>query len=457
MPADPTAESVTPVAEDQSTAGTSGRVLTITWAEPIHAMTSNWLQKVVDDAASVDAAALVIQLDTPGGSLPATRRIVQTLLSSPVPVVVFVAPGGAQAASAGFFLLLAADVAAMAPGTNTGAAHPVQGSGEDIEGDMGEKVEQDTLALIRSLAERQGRDLELAQAAVSESRSFTATEALEAGLIDVVADDVPSLLTAIDGREIDRSASRVTRLATAESRLEERHMSTTERWLTALAHPQIAGLLMAFGMLGIYVEITNPGLILPGTIGAICLILGFFAISVLSINFAGLALLGLALVLFIAETQVPTFGVLTLGGAISMALGLSMLADEIAPADEALRWWAWGLSGVVAMAAGFASYYTVRTRSRKPVTGEEGMVGLRGVARSTLDPRGQIQVHGEIWQATAESAQVAEGSEVEVVAVEGLRLRVRALAPPPSVAEVPATVTSALDPSGVEAPAERNS
>ncbi|MEM8932708.1 MAG: ATP-dependent Clp protease proteolytic subunit, partial [Acidobacteriota bacterium] len=295
-------------------ADTAPRVVSVRLAMPVHPIAADHLERSLAHAAAIDAAALVIELDTPGGSLPATRRMVQAILGSEVPVVVWVGPGGAQAASAGFFLLLAADAGVMAPGTNTGSAHPVAGSGEDLDGELGRKVEEDTLALARSLAEQRGRDIELAQAAVRDSRSFTADEALAAGLIDLVAADVSTTLDALDGQQIttpDGTATETWRTAAAV--IETRRLSAGKRLLAALAHPQIAGLLMALGMLGLYVEISNPGLILPGTFGAIALVLGAFALSVLPINTAGLALLALALVFFVAETQVPTFGVLTVG------------------------------------------------------------------------------------------------------------------------------------------------
>ncbi|MEO1085036.1 MAG: ATP-dependent Clp protease proteolytic subunit, partial [Acidobacteriota bacterium] len=312
-------------------------VLRVELDSPIHPMATRFVSKVLDEAAERGAAAVVIELNTPGGSLPATRRLCQAFLASEVPVIVYVSPGGAQAASAGFFLLMAADVAAMAPGTNTGSAHPVTGDGEDIEGAMGDKVLEDALALVRSLAEQRGRDLEVVQAAVSESRSMTATEALDAGIADAVADDLPSLLAQLDGRTV-RSGDDSRQLAFAEAAVLDKTMSADQRLLATLAHPQIAGLLMAFGMLGIYAEISNPGLIFPGVFGGICLILGFFALSVLPINYAGLALLLLALVLFVTETQVPSFGVLTLGGAVSLALGLIMLVDEMDPAMRPNPW-----------------------------------------------------------------------------------------------------------------------
>lgn len=400
-------------------------VLRVALDSPIHPMAARFLEKVLEEAAERKAAAVVVELNTPGGSLPATRRLCQAFLSAQVPVIVYVSPSGAQAASAGFFLLMAADIAAMAPGTNTGAAHPVTGNGEDIEGAMGDKVLEDALALVRSLAEQRGRDLDLVQSAVRESRAFTSAEALEEGLIDAVAADVPALLKALDGRSVERGGRQV-ELAVADAPVEVMTMSAEQRLLAALAHPQIAGLLMAFGMLGLYAEISNPGLILPGVVGAICLILGFFALSVLPIDYAGLALLGLALVLFVTETQVPSFGILTLGGAISLGLGLIMLVDDMDPAVRPNPWWAIGTAGLVACVAGLASIQTVRMRRRPPVTGRDGMLGELGTARTALvvGETGTVTVRGEIWRAEADD-EVAAGSEVTVTGIEGLTLKVR--------------------------------
>ena len=416
-----------PAQETEAGAAVTAPVLHVQIDSPIHPMAARFIEQALEKAKEQGAQALLVELSTPGGSLPATRRLCQTFLNAEIPVLVYVSPSGAQAASAGFFLLLAADVAVMAPGTNTGAAHPVAGGGEDIEGAMGEKVVQDALALIRSLAEQHGRDLEAAQQAVKESLSYTATEALEAGLIDRVEPSVESLLAGIDGLEIHRGESSWL-LATRGAGVEQHTMSAEQRLLAALAHPQIAGLLMAFGLLGLYAEISNPGLILPGVVGSICLILGFFALSVLPIDYAGLALLLLALVLFVAETQVPSFGILTLGGAVSLALGLTMMADEMDPTLRPNPWWAIATAGLVALVAGAASLQTIRSRGQKPVTGREGLVGAQGVVHKTISPvaAGSVRIHGETWRAESEH-EIQPGSAIEVISLEGLTLQVRAV------------------------------
>jgi membrane-bound serine protease (ClpP class) len=418
-------------------------VLEVPIASPIHPMVARHLGTALERARELDAEAVLVRLDTPGGSLPSTREMARALLGSPVPVVVWVGPAGARAASAGFFLLLAADVAAMAPGTQTGAAHPVGGGGEDIEGHMGEKIEQDTLALVRSLAVRHGRDVELAQAAVKDSRSFTAQEALDAGLVDYLAADPGSLLESLDGLELvsegapeeGETSPRTLRTSGAERVVHA--MPLHQRLLAAIAHPQVAGLLMALGLLGLYAEISNPGALVPGVVGAICTLLGFFALSVLPIDYAGLALLALALALFVAETQVPAFGVLTAGGAVSLTLGLMMLFDDLGPTLRPHPAWAVGIGVCVFAIAAFGSARTLRLRRQRPTTGIEGMVGQRGTVRGILDPAGRVFVHGELWSATVEpeggdpgeGEHIEDGAAVEVVAVEGLRLRVRPVHP----------------------------
>ncbi|MEZ5331576.1 MAG: nodulation protein NfeD [Thermoanaerobaculia bacterium] len=408
--------------------GAAGEVHLLHIQTIIHPIAAQYLEKGIAEADAAGAAALVLELDTPGGLLTSTREMSEAMLGAETPVIVYVAPSGAQAASAGFFLLMSGDVAAMAPGTNTGAAHPVGGQGEDIEGTLGEKVEQDSAATIRSLAKRNGRDAALAESAVVESRSFTADEALENGLIDVVASDVEDLLTAIDGRTITKADGGERVLSTAGATIRAVDMTAFERFLSALAHPNIAYMLLTLGGLGLYFELSSPGAVLPGVLGAISLLLAFFALSVLPVNYAGIALIALALVLFVAEIKVTSYGLLTVGGIVSLALGSSMLFDSPDPAIRV------SLS-VIAIVTAFAAVLVVillslvvRTYRTQVRTGSEGMVSQRGVVRSALAPVGKIFVHGELWDAETDSdAEVPVGATVEVLAVEGMRLRVRPL------------------------------
>jgi len=390
----------------------------------IHPVAAEFAIDSLAEADRRNAAAVVIELSTPGGLLTSTREIFTAMLGTETPVVVYVSPSGAQAASAGFFLLMAADVAAMAPGTNTGAAHPVAGSGEEIEGDMGEKVEQDAAATIRSLANRNGRNAELAEAAVVESRSFTEYEALENGLIDLIAADLPSLLEELDGMELSREGDEVQILRTAGAQIATLEMSGFQRLLSAIAHPNIAYILMTLGGLGLYFELSNPGAILPGVVGGICLILAFFALSVLPVNYAGIALIILALIFFIAEVKVTSYGLLTVGGLISLVLGSLMLFKS---ADPAIRV---SIDVIMSMAAftlivvALLVSLVLRAHRSQVTTGTEGLIHKRGVARTEIDTQGKVFVHGELWNAISDTP-VAAGAAVEVVNVEGMTLRVR--------------------------------
>ncbi len=402
-----------------------GPVIHIRVDSIIHPVISEFVRESLEEAQEREASLFVLELSTPGGLLTSTREIFSAMLESEVPVAVYVSPSGSQAASAGFFLLMAADIAAMAPGTNTGAAHPVGGQGEDIEGTMGEKVEQDAAATIRSLATRNKRNAELAEAAVVESRSFTAEEALESELIDLIVADVPALLAELDGRELAADGGETKTVRTAGAVIERPEMSSFQRFLGAIAHPNIAYILMTLGGLGLYFELQNPGAILPGVIGAICLILAFFALSVLPVNYAGIALIFLALIFFIAEVKVVSYGLLTVGGLISLVIGSLMLFKS---SDPALRV---GLDVIAAavifclVTVGFLLLMAIRAHKSQVRTGLEGLVNERGVARSALEPSGKVFVHGELWNAVAESP-LAAGDDVEVVSVDGMTLRVRA-------------------------------
>jgi membrane-bound serine protease (ClpP class) len=398
----------------------------------IHPVAAEILADAVRAAEEAGADALVVELDTPGGLLTSTRDMIQTMLGSPVPVIVYVSPSGAQAASAGFFLLMASDVAAMAPGTNTGAAAAVNAEGGDIEGTMGKKVEQDGLAQIRSLAKRRGRNVELAQEAVTEARSYDAQEALEENLVELVSPSLAALLNDVDGRTVTNMAGEEATLRTAEATLERYEPSRFQRFRGFLAIPDLAMLLLGLGSVGLMMEIYNPGAIFPGVLGAICLVLGFYGMSVLPVNAAGLALLGLAAIFFIAEIKVTSYGLLTLAGVACLLIGGTMLFES---ADPALRvsWTALVSITVLAVAVvGFLATQALRARKNRVRTGSEGLVTERGRAWNDLAPHGKVFVHGEIWDAISE-APVAKGQPVEVTAVEGMVLRVRPLADPYSL------------------------
>jgi membrane-bound serine protease (ClpP class) len=390
----------------------------------IHPVVAGFLADAIDEADRTGAEAIVVELSTPGGLLTSTREIFTRMLGAETPVIVYVSPSGSQAASAGFFLLMAADLAAMAPETNTGAAHPVGGQGEEIEGVMAEKIEQDAAATIRSLAERNGRDLELAEAAVVHSRSFTATEALANGLIDIIAPSVGELLDQVDGRQVRTSTDDPIALRTRGAEVAEIEMSSVQRLLSAIAHPNIAYILLTLGGLGLYFELSNPGAVLPGVIGGISLILAFFALSVLPVNYAGIALIVLAMIFFVAEIKVTSYGLLTVAGVVSLVLGSLMLFKS---ADPAIRVSLDVIFFVVAATVGVVVsllLVVIRVHRSQVRTGVEGLMHEVGTARAALAPHGKVFIHGELWEAEAD-APVAAGERVEVVEVRGLTLRVR--------------------------------
>ncbi|HEX4964843.1 MAG TPA: nodulation protein NfeD [Thermoanaerobaculia bacterium] len=412
-----------PLVPAQPAAVSGGEVLVVAVKSAIHPVSAELVDDAVREADRSGAAALVIELDTPGGLMTSTRDITTAILGARTPVVVYVAPSGAQAASAGFFILMSADVAAMAPGTNTGAAHPVGGQGEDIPGILGKKVEQDSAANIRSLALRNGRNLKLAEAAVVESKSYTAQEALEGKLIDLVAPDLPALVKALDGRAVKRGEATLT-LHTAKAAVRRFEISSMRSFLGILADPNVTYLLLGLGSLGLFFELMHPGAILPGVVGAICLILSFYGLSVLPVSYAGLALFLLAIVFFVLEIKVTSYGGLTVAGVICLVLGSLMLFNTPEPALRVSVRLIVLLASLALLVVGFLTFSALKARRLPVRTGAEGLLQEVGIARSGLAPRGKVFVHGELWDAEA-AEPVLPGEEVEVVAVNRLRLTVR--------------------------------
>jgi membrane-bound serine protease (ClpP class) len=391
----------------------------------IHPISAEYLTEVIDQADTSSADLVVIILRTPGGLLESTRTIVSRMITSRAPVAIWVGPSGARAASAGFVLMMAADIAAMAPGTHIGAAHPVSGTGEAIDDTMAQKVASDAAAYVRSLAEARGRNVMLAAEAVLESRAFTDREAIDASppLIDFTAGDVNDLLRQLDGRTVKRFDGRMTTLRTANAEQRRVEMSRRQQFLGAIAHPQIATLLLTLGMLGLTIELWNPGAVLPGVAGGLCLLLAFFAFQILPVSTTGLLLILFGLALLILELKVPSFGALGIGGTVSLVIGSIMLTRNAIPGFEV------GLGIIAAVALGFAAIFLVMGRlalkaQRLPVmTGAEGMIGLEGRARDTLEPGipGYIDMRGELWRASSRQP-VAAGQPVRVVAINGLTL-----------------------------------
>ncbi len=385
----------------------------------INPATAEYIVKGIAEAKTRGAELIVLQLDTPGGLDTSMRIIIKAMIASSVPVAVYVAPGGARAASAGTFMTIAAHVAAMAPGTNLGAASPVAVSG-GMDETMKKKVTNDAAAYIRSLAKKRGRNADWAEKAVRDGVSLGEGAALNKGVIDLVATNLKTLLLAVDGRKVSTPAGdRV--LRTKGARVAVYEMGVRQKLLAILSNPNLAYMLMMLGFYGILFEIMNPGAIFPGVVGAICLIVGFYALQVLPINYAGLALIILGIVMFILEVNMVSYGALSIGGAIAMILGSVMLVDSPAPF---LRISYFVIIPVTLLTTGvfvFLLGLGLKAQRRKPVSGSEGLVDATGVAKGDIDPEGKVFVHGELWNAHS-AEPIAEGETVRIVAVEGLRL-----------------------------------
>ncbi|MEX2102948.1 MAG: nodulation protein NfeD [Gaiellaceae bacterium] len=399
------------------------RVLAVEFENDVNPVTQDYVTDAIDRAENEGYDAVVILLDTPGGLDTAMRAIVKRELEADLPVIVYVSPEGARAASAGLFLTMAADVAAMAPQTNIGSSTPISGSGEDIPGDLKRKVINDAVASIRALAVEHGRDPDWAEDAVREAANLPAREALDQNVVDIVSPDLATLLEEIDGR---RTEPKGLVLNTAGAQVDTIEMSLWKRILDTVIDPNIIVLLMSIGLLGITVEILNPGLILPGTVGAISLVIGLFGLQILPVSWAGILLLLLAAGFFTAEAFVTTHGALALAGAISFVFGSLMLFDPAGDAYQVSLPVALAIAGTFALLTIFAVGKAVQARRRVPVTGQEELVGEVGIVRQALDPSGTVFVHGELWQARTNGEPLAEGDEVEVEGIEdGLVLQVR--------------------------------
>jgi membrane-bound serine protease (ClpP class) len=404
-----------------------GEVVRLRVEDTIQPASQQFIERALAEAVDLDADLVIMELDTPGGLVDTTRDITTAITTSSVPVVVFVNPPGARAASAGFFILLSADVAAMAPGTNTGAAHPVGGQGENLPEDVRDKVTNDAAAMVRALAEQRGRNPETAEKTVIESISLTAEEALEEGLIDLIATDINDLLEQLEGFEVTRFSGDAVTLDIKDAEMVEIEPSFPERLFSVLANPNIAYLLMALGALGLYVEITHPGGILPGVVGVIFLLLGLYSVSVLPVSWAGVALIFVALMLFILEVKVTSYGLLTVGGVISFVLGSLMLFDGPIPAMRVSMGVVMPTAVVVAAATGFLLTRVLRAHRERPMTGREGLVGEKGRTIGELAPDGKVAVHGEYWDGRSMGGTIAAGSTVRVVAVHDRRIDVVAV------------------------------
>ena len=388
----------------------------------VHPVTTEIVSSALDRARQEGAVVVIVRLNTPGGLMDAMRETIEKMVAAPVPVVTYVAPSGGRAASAGFFLLEAGDVTAMAPGTNTGAAHPVAMGGE-MDPVMKQKVENDAAAYLRSICTKRGRNSALAETAVRESKSFTEREAFDQHLVDLIASSDADLLAALDGRTITRFDGSKVIVHTSGASIEVYQRTLRQRIIAAIADPNIALVLLVLGALGIYVEFSSPGLIAPGVIGAILALLGLSALSVLPINWLGAGLLILALALFVLEAKFTSHGILGIGGAVAMVLGAVILVNGPIP-EMRIRW-----STAIGLALPFSAItllllsLVVSARRHKVETGVEGMIGVTGSAITELSPEGKVMVRGEYWDAVA-LRPVTAGARVRITAVDKLKLTV---------------------------------
>ena len=388
-------------------------ILKIVVDDMIHPISEEFIGRAIDEAARAEDEALLIELRTPGGLEESTRGIVNRILDSSVPVIIFVSPSGSRAASAGFFILVSADVAAMAPGTNTGAAHPVMIGGEKIDEIMMKKIESDSAAFMRSIAAKRGRNVELAESAVRDSVSFSEQEALEANLIDLVAKDQDDLFAQIEGMTIRRFSGEEATLRVKNQPIRTMEMTVRQKLLSFIMDPNVAFLLLSIGMIGVWAELNNPGAVLPGVVGVLAIILAVFALNILPTRYAALALILLAFALFALEAKFMSHGVFGTGGVLAMFIGGLLLVDG--PIPEMRVHWLTALAvsipfGLIAI---FLMTLVLRAHRRKVTTGEQGMTGEIGIARTNLNPGGKVFVHGEIWTASA-SAPISKGERIVV-------------------------------------------
>ena len=390
----------------------------------IHPVTVEIVGAAVDQTRARRSTLLLIRLDTPGGLMEATRGVVEKLIASPVPVVTWVAPSGAHAASAGFFLLLSGDVSAMAPGTHTGAASPVV-LGRELDPVLRRKIESDAGAWLRSIAGRRGRNAALAEKAVSEAKSFTEQEALDSNLINLIAKDETELLSRLDGTSITRFDGTKQILALRDAKVAVYQLSLRQKMLKAVSDPNIALIVLLLGALGLYVEFSTPGLVFPGVAGAMFLLLGLSAIALLPLNWLGVSLIVLALALFVLEAKFTSFGVLGAGGAAAMIFGMLFLIEG-PPEFRISLGTAVGIALPFAVISVFLTTLVMRARGNKVQTGVSALVGETGIARTELKPQGKVLVHGEYWDAVS-SIVVSEGTRVRVLSVDGMRLIVEPL------------------------------
>ncbi len=397
-------------------------IIVATYEGVINPVAAEYLHDALEYTQTSNAQALILKLDTPGGLDTSMRLMIKDITGSPIPVIVFVAPSGGRAASAGVFITMAAHVAAMAPGTNIGAAHPVAMGGGEMDSTMKEKVENDAVAYIKSIAEQHGRNMSWAEDAVRKSVSVTEQEALKLNVIDMIAEDIPTLLKHLQGRKVTVPSGSIT-FSGETATLHEFPMGTRLELLKILSDPNIAYLLMSIGTIGIMAELYSPGAILPGIIGAISLILAFYSLQSLPVNYAGALLVILGVVFLLLEISVTSYGILALGGLAAMTLGGLLLIKSDAPFLQVSLFFLLPTVMTIGGLIGIIAWTAVKGTRGRPVTGVEGMIGSIGIAKTDLNPHGQIAVQGEIWEAVSQ-IPIRQGETAEITSVEGLTVKV---------------------------------
>ena len=412
----------------------SAEVLKIVINDTIQPITDEFIGRALTEAKNSHADALLLEINTPGGLVDSTREIIEKIVDSSVPVIVYVTPSGSRAASAGFFILESADIAAMAPGTNTGAAHPVTLGGDKMDDVMKQKIENDLAAFMRSVASRRGRNVDVAESAVRQSKSFAEQEALSQKLIDYVASSEDDLFRQIEAKPIKRFDGKTVTLHLSGSTVRPFEMTLKQKILDRLMDPNVAFLLLAVGLLSLYVEFNHPGAVVPGTVGVVFILLAAFALNLLPVRFAALVAIAVAFALFVLEAKFASHGVLTTGGIVLLTLGGLLLVDAPIPEMRVHLLTAMAISIPLGLITAFLMTIAFRARRNKVVTGVQGLIGEIGVAQSPLVPEGKVFVHGEIWNAMS-SAPVPIGAKVVVRRVEGLRLEVSPV-PAPSQSSV---------------------
>lgn len=407
----------------------SAEILKIVVDDTVQPITQEYISRAIDEAKRRNDQAVLIELNTPGGLVDSTRKIIENITSSQVPVIVYVAPSGSRAGSAGIFILEAADVAAMAPGTNAGAAHPVLIGpfAPKLDDEMKRKIENDTAALMRSVASKRGRNVEAAESAVLESKSFTEQEALSQHLIDYVASSEDDLFRQMEGKQFKRFDGREVTLSLSGQAIVPFGMTLKERILDYLMDPNVSFILLAIGALALYAEFNHPGAVIPGTVGVVFILLAAFALNLLPTRFAALVLILGAFALFAAEAKFASHGVLTVGGIALLTLGGLLLVDAPIPQMRVHLLTALAVSIPLGFITAFLMTLALKGRRNKVVTGSEGMVGEIGIAQTNLSPRGKVFVHGELWDAIS-SCDVSAGQSVVVNRMDGLLLQVEPLA-----------------------------